>query len=184
MRVVIGITGASGIIYAIRLLEELESRGIELFIIISDRARYIMDLECKDKKKVISRFAKRIHDNNDFSSPLASGSFRIDSMVIVPCSLKTLSAVANGYTDTLISRCAINCLKEGRKLILVIREMPLDLQTLRNMVKAREAGAVVMPAMPAFYHNPKTLDDIIDFVVGKILDQLGIDHELFRRWGE
>lgn len=182
MKVIVGITGASGIIYAIRLLEELKKVGEEIYVIISKNAEIIMEKECGKGKDYLKKFTENIFDNDDFSSPLASGSFKVDSMVIIPCSIKTLSAVANGFTDTLISRAGINCLKEGRKLVLVIRETPLDLSSLRNMVKAKENGAVILPAIPAFYHNPKTIDDLVNFVVGKILDQLGIEHNLFKRW--
>lgn len=122
--------------------------------------------------------------DDDFMAPIASGSFRFDAMVIVPCTMKTLSSVANGFADTLISRAAEVTLKEGRKLILVPREMPLSLIDLENMVKAKQAGATVMPACPGFYNKPQTIDDLIDNVAGRILDQIGIDNEIFQRWGE
>ncbi|HDO19569.1 MAG TPA: UbiX family flavin prenyltransferase [Thermoplasmatales archaeon] len=183
MRVVVGICGASGVIYGIRLMEELKRRGVEIYLIISNNARRIIKEETSYKVDDVAALSDKCYDNTDFLSPLASGSFNIDAMVVAPCSTKTLSAIANGYADTLISRAALCCLKEGKKLILVPRETPLDLATLRNMVKAKEGGAIILPAMPAFYHKPKSIDDMIDFVVGKILDQLNIEHNLFKRWG-
>lgn len=184
MRLIIGISGASGVIYAIRLLEELKKRNVETIVVISKIAEKIMENECNMKKEDIKKLADRLYENDDFLSPLASGSFKVDGMVIVPCSVKTLSGIANGYADTVITRAAINCLKEGRRLILVLRETPLDLATIKNMLAVKQGGAVLLPAMPAFYHKPETVDDIVNFIVGKILDQLNIEHNLFRRWGE
>ena len=184
MRVVVGITGASGAIYGLRVLEELKKRKVEIHLIISKNAAFIIKEECGKDLEEVKRLADRFYENHDFSSPLASGSFKIDAMIVVPCSVKTLSAIANSYADTLISRSAINCLKEGRKLILVPRETPLDIVTIENLFKAKQAGAIILPAMPAFYHQPRDIDDLIDFIVGKILDQLGIEHNLFKRWME
>ncbi len=184
MRILVGISGASGVIYGIRLIEVLHNSGIETHVILSETAEKIMKYETNYDKKHLKRLSTRIYNNYDFFSSPASGTFRLNAMVVIPCSTKTLSAVANGYSDTLISRAANCCLKEGRKLILVPRETPLDLTTIRNMEKAKEAGAVILPAMPAFYHKPKTISDMIDFVVGKIMDQLGIEHSLFKRWNK
>ncbi|HID25307.1 MAG TPA: UbiX family flavin prenyltransferase [Thermoplasmata archaeon] len=183
MSVLVGICGASGVIYGTRLVEVLHQLKVETYLIVSDAAKKIMKHETGFTGETLNKLAKKVYDNNDFFSSPASGSFQVDAMVVVPCSIKTLSAVANGYTDTLISRAAMCCLKEIKPLVLVPRETPLDLTSLRNMVKAKEAGAVILPAMPAFYHKPTTIDDLINFVVGKILDQLKIKHSLFRRWG-
>lgn len=184
MKIVVGITGASGTIYALRLLEELNKRNVDTSLIVSKNAKYIIKEECNKDIDEVKKLSTRFYENDDLSSPLASGSFYIDAMVVIPCSIKTLSAIANGYADTLISRASINCLKEERKLILVPRETPLDLSTIKNMLKAKQAGATILPAMPAFYHHPKSIDDMVNFVVGKVLDQLGIRHHLFRRWRE
>ena len=184
MKILVGITGSSGVIYGIRLVEVLSKFEHEVYLIISGNAEKVIEKESEIEMEKIKEYARAIYDNNDFYSPPASGSFAIDAMVIIPCSLKTLSAIANGYADTLISRAAICCLKEGRKTILVIRETPLDLSSLLNMIKARMSGGIILPASPAFYHKPKKVMDLVDFIVGKVLDQLGIKHSLFRRWGE
>jgi 4-hydroxy-3-polyprenylbenzoate decarboxylase len=180
MRVLVGICGASGVIYGVRFIEILHQLGIETHLIVSEVAKRIMKEETGLTQEKLK--ATRVYDNGNLFSPPASGSFKVDAMVIVPCSLKTLSAIANGYTNTLISRAAICALKEGKPLVLVPRETPLDLASLRNMVKAKESGAVILPAAPGFYLKPTTIDELIDFVVGKILDQLGIEHSLFKGW--
>jgi len=182
MRIIVGICGTSGVIYGIKLVKVLYQLKNEIHLIISDVAKKIIEYETDVDLDVLKNLATRTYENDDFFSAPASGSFQSDAMVVAPCSLKTLSAIANGYTDTLISRAAICCLKENKPLVLVPRETPLDLSALRNMVKAKEANAIILPAMPAFYQKPSNIDDIVDFVVGKILDQLGIKHNLFKRW--
>ena len=182
MRVFLSIGGASGSIYGIRLLEELCKSDVEIHLTMSDGAKKIMEHETKYIFKDLKNKASFCYDNNDFFAALASGSFQLDAMVICPCSMKTLSAVANGYGDTLTSRAASCCLKENRKLVLVLRETPLDLPGIKNMLVAKQAGATILPAMPGFYHKPKKIEELVDFVVGKILDQLGLEHSLFKRW--
>ena len=169
--------------YGIRLLEVLNG-NVETHLIISKQGRELIEYETNMTVGDVMKEATFHYEEDDFMAPVASGSFRFDAMVIVPCTMKTLSSVANGYADTLISRAAEVTLKEGRKLILVPREMPLSLVDLNNMVKAKQAGAVVMPACPGFYNKPKTIDDLLNNVVSRILDQVGIDNELIQRWGE
>jgi 4-hydroxy-3-polyprenylbenzoate decarboxylase len=184
LKIIVGITGTSGVIYGIRLIENLVKLDVETHLIISDTAKKIIEYETNYDIEKIKQMAHRSYDNRDLFAPPASGSFRHNGMIVVPCSLKTLSAIANGYADTLISRAAICTLKEDIKLILVPRETPLDRASIKNMLKAKENGATILPATPAFYHRPENIDEIIDFIVGKILDQLGIKHNLFKRWKE
>ena len=181
--ILIGITGASGSIYGIQLLKELKSREITVHLILSQTAKQIIPYETGMKIEDVTSLANVTYeDDNLFASP-ASGSFSIDAMVIVPCSMKTISAVANGYANTLISRSAMCVLKENKTLIVVPRETPFDVIGLKNMIKIHDARGIILPANPGFYHKPKTLSDMIDFIVGKILDQLSISHNLFKSWG-
>ena len=182
MRVLLSIGGASGSIYGIRLLEELIKSKVEVHLIVSDGAKKILDHETKYKYNDLKKKSNFCYDNDNLFAGPASGSFHLDAMVVAPCSMKTLSAIANGYGDTLTSRAASCCLKEERKLILVIRETPLDLPGIKNMISAKQAGATILPAMPGFYHKPQKIDDLVDFIVEKILDQLKIKHSLFKRW--
>jgi 4-hydroxy-3-polyprenylbenzoate decarboxylase len=182
MRVLVSITGASGSIYGVRLVEELVRAKCEVLLIISDCARPILEFETKYSVEQVEKLASRVYENVDLWAGPSSGTFPLDAMVVAPCSMKTLSAVAHGFEESLTSRAASCILKEGRKLILVIRETPLDLPGIRNMVLAKEAGAVLLPAMPGFYQKPKTVDDLVDFIVGKILDQLRVKHSLYKPW--
>ncbi len=182
MRFLISISGASGSIYGIRLLEELKKKHHELHLIMSDNGKKILEHETTYSVESVKKLADVYYQNNDVYAGPASGSFYVDSMIIAPCSMKTLSAIAHGYSDTLTARAASCCLKEGKQLILVVRETPLDQPAIKNMLAAQEAGAVILPAMPAWYQKPKTIDDLVDFIVGKILDQLRIQHDLFQRW--
>ncbi len=182
-KILVGITGASGVIYGVRLLEELKSLDVEVHLVLSNNAKNILVYETSRSPVDIESLAHSVYSNNDLSAPPSSGSYSIDAMVVVPCSLKTLSAIANGYCDTLISRAAVCCLKEKKKLILVVRETPLDLSTIENMRKAYLNGAVILPASPGFYHKPESIDDLVTFIVGKIMDQLGLHHSLYKTWG-
>jgi len=182
MKILIGITGASGSIYGIRLLEELVKSGNEVHLIISEDAKKIIKYETSYTFDKIKKSVSFYYKNSDMFAGPSSGSFKLDALIIAPCSMKTLSAIANCYCDTLISRAASCCLKEGRKLILVIRETPLDLSSIKNILSAKQAGATILPAMPGFYHKPKKIEELVDFIIGKILDQLKIDHTLFKRW--
>jgi len=182
MKVLISIGGASGSIYGIRLLEELKKSGIKTHLIVSDDAKKIIEHETNYKFSDLKKKTDFYYENDDMFAGPASGSFKLDAMIICPCSMKTLSAIANGYGDALTSRAASCILKEGKKLILVPRETPLNLPFIQNIEKIKLAGATILPAMPGFYYNPKKIDDIVDFIVGKILDQLNINHSLFERW--
>lgn len=175
MRLVIAITGASGMIYAKNLLEFCKNEH-EIHLIISDAAEIIIQQELKIEKPYFQNLVYRIYSSNDISAPLASSSFKADAYIVVPCSNKTLACIANGISLNLITRVCEVALKENKKLIIVNRETPLSLIALENMVKLKKAGAIILPAMPGFYHSPKNIDDIANFIVGKILDQLNIDH--------
>ena len=181
-KIVIGFSGASGIIYGIRLLEILNSINIQTYLIISEWAKKNIEIETDKTLEYVKSLSSVNYDNFRLDASVSSGSFLHDGMVIVPCSMKSLSSIANGYDDTLISRAASVTLKESRKLIIVPRETPLSRIHLENMVKLQEAGAIILPAMPGFYHKPSTIEEIIDHLVGKILDQLNIKHDLFKRW--
>ena len=182
MKYLLSIGGASGSIYGVRLLEEIKKSGNEIHLVVSYGAKKIMEQETEYTYDALKDKADFFYENNDLFAGPASGSFHLDGMIIAPCSMKTLSAVANGYSDTLSSRAASCCLKEDRKLILVVRETPLDLPCIKNMLAAKQSGATLLPAMPGFYHKPETTDELVDFIVGKILDQLDIKHSLFKRW--
>ena len=174
---VIGVTGASGACYARRLLEVL-CRDADIHLIISDVAREIAAYEGVS----LDGFDATYHDIRKIGAPIASGSHRFDRIVVIPCSAKTLAAIAHGYADNLITRTADVCLKEKRNCLLVTREMPLSRVHLKNMLAAQEAGATIMPACPAFYHRPKTIDDLVDMVVARVLDHLRVEHSLAKRW--
>jgi flavin prenyltransferase len=181
-RIVIGFSGASGIIYGIRLLEILHSINIQTYLIISEWAKKNIEIETDKNLEYVKSLSSINYENFKLDASVSSGSFLHDGMVIVPCSMKSLSSIANGYDDTLISRAASVTLKESRKLILVPRETPLSRIHLENMIKLHDAGAIILPAMPGFYHRPSTIDEIVDHLVGKILDQLKIKHDIFTRW--
>ena len=183
-RIVVAMTGASGVIYGIRFLETLsELRGdIEIDLIISKVAENIIRIETEYDPSYVKSLATRVFNPGDLTAPIASGSYLFEAMVIIPCSMKTLSAIANGYSENLITRAADVALKEKRKLILVPRETPLSPIHLENMLKLARLGVVILPACPGFYHGPKKISDLVDFIVGKVLDQLGIEHDLFERW--
>jgi len=182
MKIILAITGASGAIYGIKTLEELKKAGCQVYLIISGNAKKIIKHETSYELKDLISAADKYFDEDEVTAEMASGSFRYDGAAIVPCSLKTMGAIASGYAENLIVRMAICSLKEGRKIVIVPRETPLDLISLENMVKLKKSGAVILPAMPAFYHKPESVDEIVNHLVGKILDQLGVEHELFKRW--
>ena len=183
MVLIIGITGASGVIYGIRLLEVLSTRkDVETHLIISEAGKINIKYETGWKIEDVKALADFSYDIHDTGARLASGSFKSDGMIVIPCTMKTMSALANSYSDNLLTRAGDVALKERRKLILVVRETPLHLGHIRNMERLSEMGAIILPPVPSFYHRPKTIQDIIDHTLGKILDILGIEHNLFPRW--
>lgn len=182
MRVVVGISGASGVIYGIRLLEELSKIEVETHLIISAIAKDIIEHETVYSVSDVEKLADFIHNENDLNAIVNSGSFKFDTAIIIPCSMKTLSAISNGYGDKVITRVADVTLKERRQLIVVPRETPLRTVHLENMVKISKEGAIILPAMPGFYHKPETIDDQINFIIGKIFDIMDIDNNLFTKW--
>ncbi len=183
MILIIGITGATGVIYGIRLLEVLSAiDDVETHLILSEASRQIIKYETDKKVEEIEKLADFSYQVDDIGVRLASGSFKRDGMIIAPCTIKTMSALANSYSDNLLVRSGDVTLKEGKKLILLVRETPLHIGHIKNMERLCEMGATIMPPVPAFYHRPKTILDIVDHTVGKALDLFGIEHNLFPRW--
>ncbi len=181
-RIVIGISGASGVIYGIETLRLLAQRDIETHLIISEAGKRNIEIETHYKVSEVEGMASCTYDNSDVGASLASGSFLVSGMVVVPCTIKTLSGIANSFTDNLLIRAADVTLKEKRKLVLVVRETPLHKGHLRLMTMAADMGAHILPPIPSFYNRPETIQDIIHQTIGKIFDYLAIDHDLFRRW--
>ncbi len=182
MEIVVGISGASGVQYGIRLLQVLREKGCITHLVITDSAAKIIEIETDFKLNEVEALADHVYQPRDFAAPIASGSHLFDAMVIIPCSMGSLSAVACGSSDTLIARAADVCLKEKRRLIMVPRETPLSLIQIRNMAALAEAGAIILPACPAFYSRPQSLDDLVDVLVGRVLDLLGVENDIYRRW--
>lgn len=183
MKLVVGISGATGAIYGIRLLEVLRNvPDMESHLVISDAARRTIEHETDWTMQEVLALATEVYDNADIGAAIASGSFRVDGMVIAPCSIKTMSALANSYNTNLMTRAGDVTLKEKRPLVLVVRETPLHYGHLKQMLDLALMGAILLPPVPAYYHKPKTLDDIINHTVGKILDCFQIEHHLFMRW--
>ena len=183
MRLVVGISGSTGAIYGVRLLEVLRSSpDIETHVVISEPAKQTIAFETGYHPQEVLDMATVVYDYRDVGAAISSGSFPTDGMVIAPCSIKTLSSVANSYHDNLLSRAADVALKERRKLVMVVRETPLHRGHLKLMLDVTESGAVILPPMPSFYHLPKTVDDIVNHTVQKVLDQFGIEKGLFQRW--
>lgn len=183
-RIIVGITGATGVIYGIRLLEAMRDLDIESHLIISEAARQNIMIETSFAVEDVEKLAYRLYDPRDLAAPISSGSFRTDGMVVVPCTVKTLSGIANSYNDNLLARAADVVLKERRRLILVVRETPLHKGHLELMSRVVDFGGIILPPVPAFYHFPTRIEDLLDHTVGKILDLMDIDHNLFKRWGE
>jgi len=183
-RIVIGLSGASGVIYGVKMLEYLREMDFETHLIISEAGKLNIRIETDYNPEDVSAMANFTYDHKDVAAAPASGSFLTEGMVVVPCTVKTLSGIANSYTENLLVRAADVSLKEKRKLVLVVRETPLHKGHLRLMSQAADMGAHILPPVPSFYHMPKTIDDIIDQTIGKVFDYMGIQHDLFKRWGE
>jgi 4-hydroxy-3-polyprenylbenzoate decarboxylase len=182
-RLIVGISGATGAIYGIRLLEVLSKLDLETHLVVSEAGRKTILAETSWEMDKVKALARVNHDVSDIGADISSGSFQAEGMVVIPCSIKSLSAIANSYNDNLLIRAADVTLKERRKLILVVRETPLHKGHLELMARVADLGAILLPPIPAFYSRPKTLDDIVNHTVGKVLDLLQIEHNLFRRWG-
>ena len=195
-KIAIAITGASGALYATRTVAALLERGVHVELIVSDYGRRLLRDELGEAASIerllpflaekygpgVSAGGMTVHSNRDLGATIASGSHGCSGMAIVPCSMKTLAAIAHGLSRSLVERAADVMLKEQRRLVIVPRETPMSLPQLKNMVLCAEAGAMILPAMPAFYQQPKTLDDLADFMAGKILSALGFEHELYPAW--
>ncbi|MHC4441189.1 MAG: UbiX family flavin prenyltransferase [Planctomycetota bacterium] len=186
--IIVAVSGASGSPYALRLIDCLESAGLKIHLIVSPMGQKLLADECKvtnlDARSLIGRQSSNIilHDYQDLTSPLASGSYLTEAMILCPCSSNTLGALAAGLGDNLIYRAAHVTLKEARRLIVVYREMPVSAINIENMLRLSRAGAIICPACPGFYTQPKTIEDLVDFVVGRLLDLLRVDHTLRIRW--
>ncbi len=180
---VVGITGASGVIYGVRLLKALQHTKVETHLVMSESAGRNLAIETNHTTKEVRSMADVVYRNKDVGAAVASGSFLTRGMVVAPCTIKTLSGIAYSYADNLVTRAADVTLKEKRPLVMMVRETPLHKGHLDMMARCADLGATILPPMPSFYHGPKSIEDIIDQSIGKVLDQLGIEHDLFRRWG-
>jgi 4-hydroxy-3-polyprenylbenzoate decarboxylase len=180
----VAMTGATGAIYGVRVLETLRDLGVETHLVVSRWAETTIRTETDLRPEDVRALATVVYDEDDLAAPPASSAFATAGMIVAPCSMRTLAAVANGLSDNLIQRAADVHLKEGRKLVLLVRESPLSVIHLENMLRVAKAGAVVAPPVPAFYAKLRSLDDMVDHTVGRVLDQLGVEHERIRRWGE
>ncbi len=180
--IIVGITGASGVVYGIRLLEALKKLNIETGLIISDAGKTVIQYEDEKTVEEVIALADNYYEFHDLTASINSGSFRFDGLVIVPCSMKSLSSIANGYSDNTLTRVADVALKEHRKTVIVPRETPLRTIHIENMLRLSKEGAIILPAMPAFYSESETINNQVNFIVGKILDSLKIENDIYKRW--
>ena len=182
-RLVVAITGATGAVYGVRLLQYLSATpGIETHLVVSDAAVLTLHQETGLQRKEVEAFAHVVHKNRVIGASIASGSFQSDGMVIAPCSMKTLASVAHGLSDNLVARAADVVLKERRRLVLMVRETPFNLAHLRNMTQVTEMGGVIFPPLPSFYHKPASIEEMVDHTVGRVIDLFGVEHTLAPRW--
>jgi 4-hydroxy-3-polyprenylbenzoate decarboxylase len=182
-RLIIGISGATGAIYGIRLLEVLSNSNVETHLVITEAAEKTILMETSWRVEQVKALARVSYNIKEVGADIASGSFQSEGMVVIPCSIKSLSAIANSYSENLLIRAADVTIKEGRKLVIAVRETPFHKGHLNLMVKLADLGATILPPIPAFYFHPKTIDDLINHTVGKVLDLFQINHHLFERWG-
>jgi 4-hydroxy-3-polyprenylbenzoate decarboxylase len=183
MKLVIGMTGSTGVVYGVRALEVLRECKVETHLVITEWAKKCLTMETDYKLDDVKSLATSYSDDSNLASGISSGTYKTDGMIVIPCSMKTLSSIANGYDETLVARAAGVTLKESRKLVLVPRETPLTAINLENMLKLARLGVVILPPVPGFYTRPKSIEQIIDHTVGKCLDQFDIEHNLYKRWG-
>ncbi len=181
-KIVVGITGASGTVYGLRLIEVLRTAGCQVHAVVTDSGWRVMEYECNVTRADFEKLVDKLYDQADVGAAIASGSFYCDAMVVVPCSMKTAASIAHGISDNLLTRAADVMLKEGRSLIIVPRETPMHAIHLENLLTLAKLGVRVIPACPGFYHRPESLQDLIDMLVGKICDSLGVENSLFERW--
>ncbi|MDR7047710.1 4-hydroxy-3-polyprenylbenzoate decarboxylase [Duganella sp. 3397] len=183
LRLIVAITGATGAIYGVRLLQHLQhTAGVETHVLVSDAAVLTLHQETGLQRRDVEAFAHVVHKVRDIGASIASGSFQSDGMVVAPCSMKTLASVAHGLSDNLITRAADVVLKERRRLVLMVRETPFNLAHLRNMTAVTEMGGIIYPPLPGFYHKPQSIEEMVDHTVGRVIDLFGIDHALTPRW--
>jgi len=183
LKLIVGITGSTGVIYGIRLLETLKKLNVETHLIMSEWATKCIGMETEYTLEHVKSLASTISDEHNMAASISSGTHKVDGMIVAPCSMKTLSSIANGYDETLIARSAGVTIKEGRKLVLMVRETPLSAINLENMLKLARLGIVILPPVTEFYTKPKSIDDIVNHGVGKCLDQFDLEHDLYPRWG-
>lgn len=182
MKIAVGLSGGSGAIYTLALLQYLGELEVERHLVATRMGLKVMEHECGIAERELRTYCEYYHDNQNLSAVLASGSARLDGMAVVPCSMKTLAGIAGGYSDSLLARTADVCIKERRRLVLAVRETPLSPIHLENMLKLSRLGVVILPTCPGFYHHPRDLGDIVRFMAGRMLDQRGIAHEVYPRW--
>jgi len=183
LKLIVGITGSTGVIYGIRLLETLKKLNVETHLIISEWATKCLVMETEYTLEQVKSLANSVSDEHNMAASISSGTHKVDGMIVAPCSMKTLSSIANGYDETLMARAAGVTIKEGRKLVLMVRETPLSAINLENMLKLARLGIVILPPVTEFYTKPKSIDDIVNHGVGKCLDQFDLEHDLYPRWG-
>jgi len=183
VKIILAMTGASGVNYSIALLKALKAQGVEVHLILSDWSKELITTETKTKIAQVKKLAKKTYSNDDLAASISSSSFLVDSMIVLPASIKTVSEIVTAHTSTLITRCADNMLKTRKPLVIGVRETPLSGPVLENLYKLSIYGAIIFPLSPGFYHKPKKIADLEAFIVGKALDLLGVSNSNFKRWG-